>query len=67
MLKVAQFSNNEKKLKKMKKNAVEYVDIEIEKKLDPKYKTELCKSYSDTNFCIYGNKLICSWKRRIIQ
>lgn len=26
------------------------------KKNDPKYKTELCKSFRDTNFCPYGNR-----------
>ena len=25
-------------------------------KNDPKYKTELCKSFMETNFCVYGNK-----------
>ena len=40
----------------MKKNANESVDFEKEKKNDPKYKTELCKSWIDTKFCIYGNK-----------
>jgi hypothetical protein len=44
------------KKKKMKKNANDFVDFEIEKKLDPKYKTELCKSYSEKGFCIYGNQ-----------
>lgn len=41
---------------KMKKNANEYVDYEQEKKTDPKYKTEMCKSWADTSFCVYGNK-----------
>lgn len=49
-------SVNEKQKLKMKKNAMEYVDYESEKKLDPKYKTEMCKSWTDTNFCVYGNK-----------
>lgn len=49
-------SVNDKQKQKMKKNALEYVDIDIEKKLDPKYKTEMCKSWADTNFCVYGNK-----------
>ena len=36
---------------KMKKNAFEPVNFEEEKKRDPKYKTELCKSWVNTNFC----------------
>ena len=44
-----------KKLK-MKKNALEKVDIEEEKRKDPKYKTELCKTFMENNFCQYGNK-----------
>jgi hypothetical protein len=47
--------NNEKRKQKMKKNANEYVDYEFEKKLDPKYKTELCNSWINNNFCKYGN------------
>ena len=46
---------NKKKFK-MKKNAMDPVNFEEEKKNDPKYKTELCKSFMETNFCIYGNK-----------
>lgn len=46
---------NKKKLK-MKKDALEYVDFDLEKKNDPKYKTELCKSFMETKFCVYGNK-----------
>ena len=46
---------NKKKLK-MKKNAMDPVNFEEERKNDPKYKTELCKSFMETNFCIYGNK-----------
>ena len=46
---------NKKKLK-MKKNAMDPVNFEEEKKNDPKYKTELCKSFMQTNFCCYGNK-----------
>lgn len=41
---------------KMKKNALDPVDIHIEAKLDPKFKTELCKSWIESKFCIYGNK-----------
>lgn len=44
-----------KKLK-MKKNALDPVDMEEEKRRDPKYKTELCKSWMETNFCPYGNR-----------
>jgi len=46
---------NKRKLK-MKKNANDPVNYEEEKKNDPKYKTELCKSFMETNFCVYGNK-----------
>jgi hypothetical protein len=60
MLKVTKNTTNyemkKQKNKKMKKNANEFVDIEKERQNDPKYKTELCKSWMDTNFCVYGNK-----------
>ena len=46
---------NKRKLK-MKKNAMDPVNFEEERKNDPKYKTELCKSFMETNFCVYGNK-----------
>ena len=46
---------NKKKIK-MKKNAMDPVNFEEEKKNDPKYKTELCKSFMENNFCVYGNK-----------
>jgi hypothetical protein len=49
-------SVNEKPKLKLKKNAMEFVNFEEEKKHDPKYKTELCKSWSETGFCVYGNK-----------
>ena len=49
------YKYNKKKLK-MKKNAMDPVNFEEEKKNDPKYKTELCKSFMETNFCVYGNK-----------
>jgi len=42
--------------KKYKKNALEFVDYWQEYQKDPKFKTELCKSFTDTNFCAYGNK-----------
>lgn len=43
-------------MKKMKKNAMDKVDYEEEKRKDPKYKTELCKKWVETGFCVYGNK-----------
>ena len=49
------YKNTKRKLK-MKKDALEPVDFEEEKRKDPKYKTELCKSFMQTNFCVYGNK-----------
>ena len=54
MLKKSVFTNEKKKLK-MKKNANLKIDYEMEKKLDPKFKTELCKSWSQNKFCVYGN------------
>lgn len=44
------------KKKKLKKNALEPVDKNLEAKIDPKFKTELCKSWIETKFCVYGNK-----------
>ena len=41
---------------KLKKNALDIVDVVRESKTDPKFKTELCKSWVETAFCIYGNK-----------
>lgn len=41
---------------KLKKNALDPVDIEEEKRRDPKYKTEICKSWMENHFCVYGNK-----------
>jgi len=49
-------NNNKSKKIKMKKNALDPVDFEEEKRKDPKYKTELCKSWIETHFCAYGNK-----------
>lgn len=40
---------------KMKKKAFELVDKNKEKQLDPKYKTELCKTFEDKKICPYGN------------
>ena len=50
------FTNGKKKKLKMKKDALEPVNFEEERLKDPKYKTELCKSWMETNFCVYGNK-----------
>jgi hypothetical protein len=41
---------------KFKKDAMEQVDYLKEKQNDLKYKTELCKSWSECGFCAYGNK-----------
>ena len=41
---------------KLKKNAFEEVDVEKEWRKDPKYKTELCKSFEAKGICVYGNK-----------
>lgn len=49
-------TRNSNKAKKYRKDAKEKVDIYEEKKNDPKYKTELCKSFNETGFCPYGNK-----------
>jgi hypothetical protein len=54
MLKI--LPTNDKQKLKLKKNANEYVDVNNEKKNDPKYKTELCRSWSENGFCVYGNK-----------
>lgn len=50
------FSVDARKKMKMKKDALEYVDLLQEYMKDPKYKTELCKSYTEKEFCVYGNK-----------
>jgi hypothetical protein len=48
---------NENKAKaKLKKDALEFVDYHKEYQSDPKYKTEMCKSWSESGFCAYGNK-----------
>ena len=41
---------------KLKKNAMDQVNLELEFKKDPKYKTEMCKSWGTKGFCVYGNK-----------
>lgn len=50
------FSVDNKNKLKMKKDALEYVDLLQEYLKDPKYKTELCKTYTEKKFCVYGNK-----------
>jgi len=50
------FGNDLKQRIKLKKDAMEYVDYMKEYQQDPKYKTEMCKSWSETGFCAYGNK-----------
>jgi hypothetical protein len=50
-------TSSDYKLKiKLKKDALEYVDISKEYQSDSKYKTELCKSWTESGFCAYGNK-----------
>lgn len=49
------FVNGKQKIK-MKKNAMDPVDFAEEKRKDPKYKSELCKKFMETGFCVYGNK-----------
>ena len=41
---------------KLKKNAMDQVDFEMEWRKDPKFKTEPCKGYEARGVCIYGNK-----------
>ena len=41
---------------KLKKNVKLEIDIERESIKDPKYKTELCKSFETTGNCVYSNK-----------
>ena len=50
------FVNGKKKKLKMKRNAMDPVDYEEEKRKDPKYKTELCKTFRETGKCPYGFK-----------
>ena len=50
------FSVDNKKRIKLKKDALDFVDLLQEYMRDPKYKTELCKTYNDEEFCVYGNK-----------
>ena len=45
-----------KNFPKLKKNAHEKVNLQQEFKKDPKYKTEMCKSWQTNGFCVYGNK-----------
>jgi hypothetical protein len=48
--------NDSKNKLKLKKDALEQVDYLKEYQTDPKYKTELCKGFSENGFCPYGNK-----------
>ena len=48
-------TENKSNKKKYKKNALEYIDLNMEKKKDPKYKTEVCLTFSENGFCPYGN------------
>ena len=52
---MSDFPANHKK-KKMRKDANVFVDKALEKQADPKYKTEMCKTFETTSFCPYGNK-----------
>jgi hypothetical protein len=52
----ANSSHSSGKNLKFKKDALEFVDYAKEYQTDPKYKTELCKSFTETSFCAYGNK-----------
>jgi hypothetical protein len=50
-------SLNDSRIKiKLKKDAFDFVDCAREYQVDPKYKTELCKSFTEAGFCAYGNK-----------
>ena len=48
--------NLKKKNIKNQKKKLSKAIMEEEKKRDPKYKTELCKTYSETGECPYGKK-----------
>ena len=52
----SKLSINAKSKMKLKKHALDPVDFAEEKRNDPKYKTEMCKTWMDTGFCPYGNK-----------
>lgn len=52
----SKLSINAKSKMKLKKNALDPVDFAEEKRNDPKYKTEMCKTWIETGFCPYGNK-----------
>ena len=52
----SELSFNDRNKKKYKKDALDFVDYEQEFRKDSKFKTELCKSFTDTGFCAYGNK-----------
>ena len=54
--KIIKTENNKQKSQKIKKKKLSKSIMEEEKKKDPKYKTELCKTYSETGECPYGKK-----------
>ena len=54
--KIIKTENNKQKSQKIKKKKLSKSIMEEEKKKDPKYKTELCKTYSETGECPYGRK-----------
>jgi hypothetical protein len=51
-----QSSPSKPNTKKYKKNALDYVNKVEESRNDPKYKTEICKTWLEKQFCPYGNK-----------
>ncbi|MCQ2816745.1 MAG: hypothetical protein MJ252_05705 [archaeon] len=53
--KVEPMAGKKKQKVKMKKDAFLPVDREKERQMDPKYKTELCKTWIENGFCPYGN------------
>jgi butyrate response factor 1 len=56
IIKSENFYNQKQKNQKTKKKKLSKSIMEEEKKKDPKYKTELCKTYSETGECPYGKK-----------
>ena len=54
--KIIKTENNKQNSQKIKKKKLSKSIMEEEKKKDPKYKTELCKTYSETGECPYGKK-----------
>ena len=53
---IKQLSVEIKHSHKFKKNVCETVNLDKESKKDPKYKTELCKSWEKKGSCLYFNK-----------